>query len=199
MHVMIATDGSLDATKSARMAACLAGDDGKVTVLTVIEVPRGLLDDMRSAAADSAMDKAREISSEHRQTQAPDPPVSHWVGDDAVLKQYVKSKVRSRTHEPCDRFGGYRSRVHRCRRRGRERGPIGPGGCKESQRRCAMHWHPRPWSFRRPARIVIDESGAPGPLLSGSRTLILTVPASSEQPTWVTLPFSRELQEIPVD
>ena len=97
MHVMIATDGSLEATKSARMAACLAGDDGKVTVLTVIEVPRGLLDDMRSAAADSAMDKAREISSEHRQTQAPDPPVSHWVGDDAVLKQYVKSKVRSRT------------------------------------------------------------------------------------------------------
>ena len=38
MHVLVATDGHLDATATANFAARLAGPDGRVTVLTVDEV-----------------------------------------------------------------------------------------------------------------------------------------------------------------
>ncbi len=49
MHVLVATDGQLDPATVARFSAPLAGDDGKVTVLTVIEVPRAMLQDPRTA------------------------------------------------------------------------------------------------------------------------------------------------------
>ncbi len=99
MHILIATDGTLDVAKTADTAARLAGPDGKVTVYTVIEVPRGLLNEMRAAAGDSADAKAREVGAEYRSTQAADPPVSHWAGDDAVVDRYVKSKVDRCTSE----------------------------------------------------------------------------------------------------
>ena len=50
MHVMVATDGSLDAAQTAVLAARLAGEDGRVTVCTVVEVPRQLLNEFRAAA-----------------------------------------------------------------------------------------------------------------------------------------------------
>ena len=59
MHVMVATDGSLDAKKAAAFAANLTGDDGRVTVLTVVEVPRQMLDDMRRASADAIRNRPR--------------------------------------------------------------------------------------------------------------------------------------------
>lgn len=99
MHVMIATDGSLDAKKSAAIAANLSGEGGRVTVFTVVVVPRGLLNDMRGAAADSAETVAKEVGAEFRSTQATDPPVSSWVGDDAVVERYVTRKVTDRTAE----------------------------------------------------------------------------------------------------
>ena len=99
MHVMVATDGSIDSKKAAAIATSLAGD-GQVTVYTVVEIPRQMLNDMRAAAADSAAgDKAREISVEYRTTQAGDAPVSRWVGDDAVVDRYVKHQVKGRTEE----------------------------------------------------------------------------------------------------
>ena len=94
MHVMVATDGSIDSKKTAAIATSLAGD-GQITVYTVIEVPREMLNDMREASA--ADTKIQEISVEHRTKQAGDPPVSHWVGDDAVVASYVKQKVKERT------------------------------------------------------------------------------------------------------
>jgi len=99
MHVMIATDGSLDASKTAALASKLATDDGKVTVFTVVEVPRGLLDEMRAASGDAADKKAKELTVEYRTTQAADSPPSHWAGDDAILSSYVRNKVSSRTSD----------------------------------------------------------------------------------------------------
>jgi len=99
MHVMIATDGTLDASKTATLASKLATDDGRVTVFTVVEVPRGLLDEMRAASGDVAAKKAQDRAVEFRTTQAEDGPASHWAGDDAILSQYVRSKVTSRTAE----------------------------------------------------------------------------------------------------
>jgi len=97
MHVLIATDGSLDADHTTALVAPLTADGGRATVLTVVEVPRGLIDAMRSASTDPADAAARQISVEQRSTQAGDPPVSHWAGDDAVLSNYVNNAVKQRT------------------------------------------------------------------------------------------------------
>jgi len=84
--------------KAAEIASTLAGE-GQVTVYTVVEVSRQMLNDMRASAADASDDKAREISVEYRTTQAGDAPVSRWVGDDVVVANYVKGKVSERTSE----------------------------------------------------------------------------------------------------
>ncbi len=99
MHVIVATVGSLDTKKAADLAAKLAGGAGRVTVFTVVEVPRGMLDEMRAATDTSADDKARELSVEYRTSQARDVPVTQWVGDDAVVARYVSDKVEARTAE----------------------------------------------------------------------------------------------------
>lgn len=99
MHVMVATDGSLDPETTAGLAANLAGKDGQVTVFSAIEIPRQLLNDMRRAAADSKGDLARAFTVEYRDEQAGNPPVTHWVGDDAVVESYVSQKVGERTSE----------------------------------------------------------------------------------------------------
>ena len=100
MHVMIATDGSLDAKKTAQIAANLSGQDGRVTVLTVVVVPRGLLNEMRAVVEfDSADESLQQLRVEYRTAQARNPPVSRWVGDDAVVSHYVSGKVADRTNE----------------------------------------------------------------------------------------------------
>jgi nucleotide-binding universal stress UspA family protein len=96
MHVMVATDGSIDTKKAASLATALAGD-GQVTVFTVVEVPREMLNDMRTAVAGKADHKAQEASVEYRTTHASDPPVWPWVGDDAVVDQYVRRTIKDRT------------------------------------------------------------------------------------------------------
>ena len=96
MHVMIATDGSLDAEKAAAMAARLAGDSGRVTVFTVVEVPRQLLEDLRSESSEAA---AADVDVAHRRTQAGDAPPGSWVGDDAFVANYVKRVTATRTDE----------------------------------------------------------------------------------------------------
>lgn len=48
MRIVIATAGVLSPEPVARFAERLAGDDGKVFVTTVIEVPRSFLDEIRS-------------------------------------------------------------------------------------------------------------------------------------------------------
>jgi nucleotide-binding universal stress UspA family protein len=99
MHVIVATDGSLEATKTAKIAASLAGGDGQVTVLSVVEVPREMLNAMRRAAADSSGPTNASVDPEFRRTQASDTPPTRWVGDDVVVKRYVDNTVSSRTSE----------------------------------------------------------------------------------------------------
>ncbi len=94
---MVATDGSIDAKKTTALVSRLAADGGRVTVFTVVEVPREMINEMRSAAGNPADEKARELSVEYRNTPANDPEVTKWVGDDTVLNQYVGRKVSDRT------------------------------------------------------------------------------------------------------
>ena len=99
MHVMVATDGSIDVTKTSAIAGRLAADGGRVTVFTVVEVPRQMLSDMRSALDETAEDTARKLDVEYRKDPAGDPSVTRWVGDDVIVDRYVGQKVKERTAE----------------------------------------------------------------------------------------------------
>ena len=97
MHVMVATDGAMDPEAGAALAAKLAADGGQVTVFTVVEVPRRLLADMRSAADGAETSKLQEVSVEYRADQADDPRPSSWIGDDAVVERYVAARIKAAT------------------------------------------------------------------------------------------------------
>jgi nucleotide-binding universal stress UspA family protein len=56
-----------------------------------------MLNDMRSAVVGAADAKAQETSVEYRTTQASDPSEWPWVGDDAVVAQYVRRTIKDRT------------------------------------------------------------------------------------------------------
>jgi len=97
MHVMVATDGKLDAEKAADIAGRLAGSGGQVTVFTVVEVPRQMLDEMRAATGNSAEESARDLEVEYRRDRADDGPPTRWIGDDVVVARYVSRCVADRT------------------------------------------------------------------------------------------------------
>ena len=97
MHVMIATDGTLEPEKTAELVGRLVGDDGQVTVFAVVEVPRHMLEDMRDAARESVDDAVMQANVEYRRDQADPPPITHWAGDQAVVENYVHRKVADRT------------------------------------------------------------------------------------------------------
>ena len=97
MHVMVATDGSLDAAQTAALSARLAGEDGRVTVCTVVEVPRQILNELRSAAAPDPAPAEVDVDVAYRQTQAGDAAAGSWVGDDAFVANYVNRVVATRT------------------------------------------------------------------------------------------------------
>jgi len=100
MHVMIATDGSLDAKKTAQIASNLSGNGGRVTVYTVVVVPRGLLNEIQAVVEfDSPDDSTQHLRAEIRAGQTRNPSTSRWVGDDAVVSDFVAAKVADRTDE----------------------------------------------------------------------------------------------------
>ena len=94
MHVLIATDGSLEPTRTATTAARLAGDDGRITIVSVVEVPRALLEELRRDATGGANPA---LEPEYQREPAGDAPATRWVGDDAFVDRYVKNQVLLRT------------------------------------------------------------------------------------------------------
>lgn len=98
MHVLVATDGQLDTAAVAKFSAPLAGPDGTVTVLTVIEVPRAMLQELQNHFSDQQPPKLHMVDSETVSTGAAEPPRS-WPGDDAVIGQYLDNK-RAQICEP---------------------------------------------------------------------------------------------------
>lgn len=89
MHVMIATDGNVNPAKGARAVAGLSRD-GKVTLLTVVEVPRALFAQMRAAAADESGDATTATFSREGVPQQ-GVAASAWMGDDAAIERYVRA------------------------------------------------------------------------------------------------------------
>ncbi len=98
MHVVIATDGKLDVETASTFAASLSGPDGRVTVLTVVEVPRAFLHDMRGQWG--AMDGAGVFSDDELFVDTPAVPQEAprgWPGDDAMIERYLSDKLEQHT------------------------------------------------------------------------------------------------------
>ena len=92
MHVLVATDGSIDTDKAASFALALAGTDGTTTVATIVRVPRTLITDLRAQFGESS---PVAVDSDAEYVGAPSgaggTPRS-WPGDDAVVAQYLGDK-----------------------------------------------------------------------------------------------------------
>lgn len=92
MHVLVATDGSMDAQKAARFATALAGPDGSTTVMTVVRVPRTLVTDLRARFGESPASVV-DIDAEYvGPTVVGGSTPQGWPGDDAVVAQYLGDK-----------------------------------------------------------------------------------------------------------
>ncbi len=97
MHVLVATDGAIDSAAAAEFAASLAGTDGKVTILSVVEIPRAFLSDMRTAwgAADGS-----NVVADYTFVKTPavgqKTPLS-WPGNDALIDRYLNDKLVKNT------------------------------------------------------------------------------------------------------
>lgn len=98
MHVLVATDGQLDPATVARFSAPLAGEDGKVTVLTVIEVPRAMLQELRGHFGDEEPTTLVRTDSETMSAGPAAGPPRSWPGDDAIIERYLQDK----RHERCE-------------------------------------------------------------------------------------------------
>lgn len=95
MHVLVATDGSLDPDTVADLAAPLAAD-GKVTVLTVIAIPRRLLSDLRDVFGErAAADVEGDAEYVGMTTDAGTPPTG-WPGDAEMIDRYLSDKEAER-------------------------------------------------------------------------------------------------------
>jgi nucleotide-binding universal stress UspA family protein len=92
MHVLVATDGSLDPEKAADFAARLAGPDGSTTVATIVRVPRMLLSDLRKDYGEMS-GVAVGSDSEYVGSPSVDTGTPRgWPGDDAMIDQYLGDK-----------------------------------------------------------------------------------------------------------
>lgn len=79
MHVLIATSGVLNPASTLDFVRRLIDDDGRVTVTTVIEVPRSFLDDLRSDRWHPLQDGT---------------PLVWTSEDDRVVDRYVEERGR---------------------------------------------------------------------------------------------------------
>ena len=94
MKVVIATDGSMDVATALPYVAPLAGDE-EIVVLTVIEVPRALLRDMRLVYG-GGEGVAVETDGEYVANKVADMSVTSWPGDDALLDRYLEDQGEQR-------------------------------------------------------------------------------------------------------
>jgi nucleotide-binding universal stress UspA family protein len=99
MNVLIATDGTLDPEKAAAFSKALAGADGSVTVLTMVEINRNLLRDLRGLFGERFVDATHQ-DGEYvgLKTNAGEAVGADWPGDDAMLRRYLEDQKVLRTH-----------------------------------------------------------------------------------------------------
>jgi nucleotide-binding universal stress UspA family protein len=100
MHVLIATDGSLDADRAAQFASSLAGADGTITILTMVELNRNLLRDLRGLFGERFVEPTHQDAEYvSLQPNTGEPIGADWPGDDEMLTRYREDQKVERTHE----------------------------------------------------------------------------------------------------
>lgn len=92
MHVLVATDGSIEPEAVARFASALAGPDGATTVATIVRVPRTMLADLRAQLGSQPPPSVDTDAEYVGATSAEGPAPRNWPGDDAVVAQYLGDK-----------------------------------------------------------------------------------------------------------
>lgn len=95
MHIVVATDGSLDPTDTVQLVAPLA-TDANVTILTAVEIPRRLLADLRAVYGERSgpiVDSDAEYVG-----LSPEPPgvTIDFPGEDAIIEQYLANQLEER-------------------------------------------------------------------------------------------------------
>lgn len=92
MHVLVATDGTMEVDRTATFAVALAGEGGTTTVATIVRIPRRLLQELRvqwGAHSGVKVDSDAEyVGSPNVEMQMP----KDWPGDDSVIDQYLGNK-----------------------------------------------------------------------------------------------------------
>jgi len=92
MHVLVATDGTLDIDEAAKFALALAGEDGKITVATIVRIPRRLVQELRAQYGEQA---GVTVDSDAEYVNGPVVAAATpagWPGDDRVIEQYLGNK-----------------------------------------------------------------------------------------------------------
>lgn len=96
MNIVITTDGALDAAATAAMVSPLA-TGGTVTVLTVVEVPRRLLSDLRAVYGQRS-GPAVDADAEYVGIAPAEPDVGRdFPGEDSIIDQYLADQREERT------------------------------------------------------------------------------------------------------
>lgn len=99
MKVLVASDGGTNVESIAEAAARMSGPDGSIDVLTVIEVPRTLLDELRRVY-DAPTPGPMGIDGEYVSPPAVAAgTTSNWPGDDAFIERYVADQADRRLRE----------------------------------------------------------------------------------------------------
>lgn len=91
MHILVATDGALDTNKAAPLVARLAGEDGTVTVLSVVEIPRRMLSELRAVYGERPAASV-DSDAEYVGISTDRPTSVGWPGDDAMVDRYLTDK-----------------------------------------------------------------------------------------------------------
>lgn len=96
MNVVIATDGSMDAGSAVAAVKPYAAE-GSVTILTVVEVPRRMLAELRGVYGER-LGSVRTSDAEYVGIAPENPPVGRdFPGDEAILEQYLANQKEERT------------------------------------------------------------------------------------------------------
>jgi nucleotide-binding universal stress UspA family protein len=95
MKTVIATDGTLTAEQVLPYIKPLASDD-TVTVLTVVEIPRSLLNDVRAVFGATNQDPVETDAEYVSATTIADQPSAGWPGDDAIIDRYLDDQGQKR-------------------------------------------------------------------------------------------------------
>jgi len=98
MQIIIATDGDLNPETTAELAGRLYEEGDGVTVVTVIEVPRTLLTELRSFYRTPPPQV--HIDEDHEYVGQPTGGTlsPQWPGDDAMIARYVADQKTKRTN-----------------------------------------------------------------------------------------------------